>query len=49
MIKATHHSFGEGGCDRIMFETLGEDVSPIPTGGPGLRDFTDNAEGAAFA
>jgi len=29
--KAVYNSFGEGGCDRLMFETLGGDFVPYPT------------------
>jgi RHS repeat-associated protein len=50
MAKTTYHSFvDEGGCDRLMVGTILEDLSPIPTGGPGVRDVTENAHAAAYA
>ncbi len=49
MVKTTYRSFAdENGCNRLMAETLGEDLVGVPSG-PGARDLADNAEGAAFA
>jgi hypothetical protein len=33
MLKTAGHSFGEGGCNALMVETLRDDLSPLPTHG----------------
>jgi hypothetical protein len=49
MIKTTYHSFAdEGGCDKLMYDTIAEDLLPIPDK-LGIRDVTDNADVAAYA
>jgi RHS repeat-associated protein len=47
MVTSTIKSFGEGGCNRLMVDTIGEDMVGLPNS-LGARDFADNAEGAAF-
>lgn len=37
-LKAVYHSFGEGGCDRIMAETFAGAFNPLPDDGPGAGD-----------
>jgi hypothetical protein len=36
--KAVYHSFGEGGCDRLMAETFAGAFNPLPDEGPGASD-----------
>ena len=33
-----YHSFGEGGCDRLMAETFAGAFNPLPDEGPGASD-----------
>jgi hypothetical protein len=50
MVKTTYHSFAdEGGCDQLMAKTIAEDLSPVPTDGPGIGDVTGNADKAVLA
>jgi hypothetical protein len=50
MLKTTYHSFvDEGGCDKLMFGTLAEDLNPLPTDGPGAGDAIEHAPAAIAA
>ncbi|MGH8281362.1 MAG: RHS repeat-associated core domain-containing protein, partial [Gammaproteobacteria bacterium] len=49
LLSTTYRSFaGQDGCDRLMFNTLAEDLLPISGAGPGLGDVANSAQGAAY-
>jgi len=40
-LSAVYHSFGEGGCDRLMTETFADAFNPLPGGGVGPGDVAE--------